>query len=139
MQFSSLELHDPTPSLLQYGFASRPFPGADAVVIFLNGDRSKGVVVAVGDQRYRFRNLVEGEVAISDDLGQAVHLTRSGIVVDGAGNPITIQNAPTITMSGTLTVAGDVIAGGVGGVSLLNHLHRDAGGTGESGPPVAGT
>ena len=57
-------------------------------------DSSHAVAVTVSDRRYRIRSLKQGEVAIYDDLGQSVTLTRTGIVVNGAGKPITFMNAP---------------------------------------------
>lgn len=74
------EIIDNLKRLSEYGFASNPLAGADAVVVFMAGDRSSGVVIATGDQRYRL-HLENGEVAIHDDLGQKVHLTRTGIVL----------------------------------------------------------
>lgn len=79
------QTRDNTPNLQNYGHSSRPHVGADVVMLSIGGDRSNSVIVAVGDQRYRIA-LVEGEVAIHDDIGQKVHLTRAGIV----------QNAPHI-------------------------------------------
>lgn len=77
-----------------YGFTSHANPGAEALVLFPDADRSHAVAVTVSDRRYRIRSLKQGEVAIYDDLGQSVTLTRTGIVVNGAGNPITFMNAP---------------------------------------------
>ena len=45
------ELRSDVPLLQQVGFHSRPLPGADVVVLFQAGDRSRGVAVATGDQR----------------------------------------------------------------------------------------
>ncbi|EMB4692027.1 phage baseplate assembly protein V [Citrobacter farmeri] len=80
--------------LEHYGFTSHAKPGSEGVVLFPDGDRSHGIVIAVADRRYRLRGLEEGEVALYDDLGQKVHLTRSGIIVDGAGKLIRFVNAP---------------------------------------------
>lgn len=66
-----------------YGHTSCPLPGAEAVAAFFDGDRSHGVVLVVADRRYRLKNLAAGEVAIFDDQGQKVHLTRDGIIVSG--------------------------------------------------------
>ncbi len=38
----------------------------------------------MSDRRYRLKGLQTGEVAVYDDQGQSVTLTREGIVVDGA-------------------------------------------------------
>ncbi|CSG07264.1 phage baseplate assembly protein V [Shigella sonnei] len=77
-----------------YGFTSAAQNGAEGVALFPAGDRSHGVVVVVADRRYRLKGLKRGEVALYDDLGQSVVLTRSGIVVDGAGKAIIFKNAP---------------------------------------------
>lgn len=77
-----------------YGFTSAAQNGAEAVVLFPGGDRSHGMAVIVADRRYRLKGLARGEVAIYDDQGQSVILTRAGIVVDGGGRPIVFKNAP---------------------------------------------
>lgn len=65
-----------------YGFTSNPHAGAEGIGLFFSGDRSHGVVLAVGDKRYRLTGLKSGEVAMADDLGQVVHLTREGIKIN---------------------------------------------------------
>ncbi|MBI1408114.1 MAG: phage baseplate assembly protein V [Caulobacter sp.] len=64
-----------------YGFNSAPLPGATAVTLAVSGQRGQSIAVAVGDRRYRLKGLQGGEVALADDLGQKVHLTRDGIVI----------------------------------------------------------
>lgn len=94
----------------QYGLTSVPLAGAEAVIVFLGGNRDHGLVVAVDDRRYRLRGLRGGEVALYDDLGQSVHLTRDGIVIRGAGRPVTLTDAPTVRLeTARLEVTGDVI------------------------------
>lgn len=95
-----------------YGFTSEPHPGAEHVTVFFDGDRSHGVTLVVADRRYRLTGLAAGEMAINDDLGQKVHLTRSGIVIAGAGLPMTIQNVPSTSLSGDLHVLGNIVADG---------------------------
>ncbi len=119
-----------------YGFGSRAHPGAEVFAAFFNGDRSHGVVLATADRRYRLK-LEEGEVAMFDDLGQKVHLTRSGIVVhtgldltatvggncnatvNGSttlkSNGVTIDS-PSTHITGTLTV--DQLITGTGGLAI---------------------
>lgn len=77
-----------------YGFTSRATYGAEAVLLFPDADRSHAVAVTVSDRRFRIKGLKGGEVAIYDDQGQKVTLTRDGIVVDGGGKPIVFTNAP---------------------------------------------
>lgn len=92
-----------------YGYTAHPHPGAEVLAAFFDGDRSHGIVIVAADRRYRLKNLAAGEMAIYDDLGQKVHLTRTGIVIDGAGLPITITNTPQVRMeTPLLEVTGDI-------------------------------
>ena len=123
------ELYDRIERLQNYGVTSVPLPGAEAVVLAAGGDRAHGVVVVVGDKRYRLTGMEEGEVAIHDDQGQKVHLTRTGIVVDGGGLPITFTNATKaifevpVEMEKPLTMTG---AGGDGNITSSNGNVSDA-------------
>lgn len=94
-----------------YGITSNPHPGAEAIVVSIGGNQDHGIAIAVDDRRYRISGLSEGEVALYDDLGHKVYLTRTGLVIDGAGNPLNIINVPQTNMSGNLTVAGNVTSG----------------------------
>jgi phage baseplate assembly protein V len=78
------ELIEGAERMQDYGFTSVPHPGAEAVVAFPGGLRSHGLVVSVGDRRYRLKGLQAGEVALYDDVGQQVVLGREGIRVTSA-------------------------------------------------------
>ena len=121
VRFDASEIRDETPLLQAYGFASRPLPGADVVVLFPGGTRAAGFIVATNDRRYQV-DIEEGEAVIHDDLGQQIHLTRAGIDIDGAGQPITLRNAPMTTLEGALTVTGDVT---ISGRSFNAHTHTE--------------
>lgn len=102
------EVRDKMERMTEYGFTSVPLPGAQAVAVFVGGERGHGVVVATGDSRYRMKALQSGEVAIYDDQGQSVHLTRAGIVVKGAGKPITFTNAPKARFEMNIEATGEI-------------------------------
>jgi Bacteriophage Mu Gp45 spike protein len=76
---------------------------AEALMLFTGGNRSHGALLVVGDRRYRIKGLQEGEVALFDDQGHQVHITRDGIVVSApSGKKIVSQimkgeTAPTPT------------------------------------------
>jgi len=98
LQLLDGEVKDRLEHFEPYGFSSHPNPGsAEAAVMFLDGDRSHGVVLVVADRKYRMKGMKQGEVSIKDDLGQTVHLTRDGIVVKGAGLPMTFEETPSVT------------------------------------------
>ncbi len=147
-----LETRDAMPRMTEYGYTSVPPENSDAVVVCLGGDRSRGIVIATGHQQYRLKGLANGEVALYDDLGQSVHLTRAGIVINGAGLPVTITNTPSITndspithCTGNLNVDGSIVAQGdisdhgnksMAGMRITynGHTHTDPQGGATSAP-----
>lgn len=110
------EVEDGIERFEPYGCTARPHPGAEALVIHLDGDRSHPIVISTPDRRYRVTNLKPGEVCLYDDLGRRVLLSRSGITVDGADAPVTIRtsgsvtiDAPETTITGRLNVTGNIV------------------------------
>ena len=103
----------------QYGLTSVPFPGAEALMVAVGGLRSHGVVIAIEDRRYRMTGLAQGEVAIYDDQGQTVHLTRAGIVIQSTGK-ITISSSAEVDVTAPKVVvtSADVELGGAGGEAV---------------------
>lgn len=91
-----------------YGFTAHAKAGSESVVIFPDADRSHAIAVTVFDRRYRLKGLKEGEVAIYDDQGQSVVLTRAGIVVNGGGNPIVFKNAPKARFEMDIEATGQI-------------------------------
>ncbi len=102
------EVKDNVEHFEPYGFTSNPKGGAEAVAVFLDGDRSHGIAIVVADRRYRLTGLQTGEVALHDDQGQKVHLTRTGIVIDGAGKPIVFHNAPKARFEMDIESTGEI-------------------------------
>lgn len=104
------ELRDRVERFQEYGFTSHPHPGAEAVAVFVGGDRGHGLVVAVDDRRYRLTGLAQGEVALYDDLGNVVALRRDKIEV------VAVQHAevtaPTMHVTATTTHDGSVTING---------------------------
>lgn len=127
-----------------YGFSYRPKSGCQAYMFFPAGDRSYGVALVLGDKQYQV-DLKPGEVALHDDQGQMVHLTRDGIVVKGAGLPVTITDTPLVRMeTERLEVTGDILDNcDTGGRSMQSmrevydiHTHPENDGGGPTDEPV---
>ena len=137
-KFLAGETRDGLEHFEPYGLTSEPLKDGmpEALALFFDGDRSHGVVVCVADRRYRLK-VEPGEVAIYDDIGQKVHLTRSGIEVftpmnltaSVAGNAsVTVSGSTTLTcptvtidsqavhVTGSLTVDGAIV--GTGGLTV---------------------
>lgn len=78
------ELRDDAERFQEYGLTSVPLSGAEAIVLFVGGDTSHPVVVAVDDRRYRPKPLEPGEVALyTQQNGKRVYLTAAGLVLLG--------------------------------------------------------
>lgn len=99
-----------------YGFSSVPLPGAEAVALFPNGDRSHPLVVAVADRRHRPTGGEPGEVTMYSHTGAKVRMLANG--------DIEVQPAPgrevLIRESGT---AGALLPL----TEFLNHTHTSFG------------
>lgn len=92
------ETRDGCERVGDYGFTSVPLPGAEAVVLFPNGHRDHGLVVAVGDRRYRLAGLAPGEVALYTDEGDAIHLKRGRTIEVRAGAKVVVD-APLVELA----------------------------------------
>ncbi|MFZ6690223.1 phage baseplate assembly protein V [Undibacterium sp. SXout20W] len=119
VKMGQFETFDDIPRLSEYGFNSMPPAESDAVLVFVGGNRLDGVIIATGNQTFRMRSLKPGEVSISDNLGQSVYLSQTGIVVNGAGLPMMLTNTPEVTldtplvhMTGDANVDGNLTVGG---------------------------
>lgn len=121
-----------------YGVSSVPLDGAEAIVLFVGGDRGSPVVIRTDDRRHRPTNLAPGEVVIYTDEGARVHLKRGRLV------EIT---AEVVKVNGRVEVSGDVTAGGnvsdgtrsLAADRALYNAHTHAGvqtGSGSTAPPI---
>lgn len=94
------EVKDGIEHFEAYGLTARPKSGAEHITLFMGGDRSHGITIMVADRRHRPTGLEEGEVVLYDDLGHKVHLTRTGIVINGGGHVVNVVNAPDMVVDG---------------------------------------
>ena len=97
--------------IAEYGLACNPPIGADAVLVFLNGDRTQGVVIATNHKASRPLNLLEGETMLFNGVrGTSIRMGDAGIVVQANGQPVTVHNAGTVRLeTARLEVTGDII------------------------------
>lgn len=102
------ETRDKVERFQNYGFTSVPHAGAEGITIALGGSRDHLAAIAVDDRRYRLKNLADGEVAVYDDLGHQIHLTRSGIVIHGGGHQVLITGTPRLRVEADIEATGEV-------------------------------
>ncbi|MGI8839771.1 MAG: phage baseplate assembly protein V [Caulobacteraceae bacterium] len=102
-----------------YGFSAVPYPGAEAVMLSVGGLRSHGVVVAVGDRRYRLTGGAPGEVVMHDDQGQKVHLQRAGVLITSP-QKVTVHSDVEVDVTAPKVVitSDDVELGAAGGMAV---------------------
>lgn len=134
------ETKDGVEHLEPYGYTAHPRKGAEGLAVFLDGDRSHGLVIMVGDRRFRLRGLAEGEVALYTDEGDKLHFKR-GRLVDLETGIFTIKATTKVRMETPLVeTTGDVLdkAGSntrtMAGMRQVHNLHTH---NEHDGPPTA--
>lgn len=95
------ELRDGVERAQNYGFTSHPLPGCDAVILCGGGTREQAIAVVVDDRRYRLK-LKPGEVALYDDLGNAVKLLRDKVHI--VAQQELHAEAPTVRVTATAVI-----------------------------------
>ncbi|PPS59678.1 phage baseplate assembly protein V [Pseudomonas sp. BRM28] len=127
MRLNADEVKDGMEHFEPYGFTANPHPGAEAVAVFVGGDRSHGLVIQVSDRRFRLQGLKSGEVALYTDEGDFLHFKRGReISIETmtlrikAGTAVEFDT-PLISTTGRIVSVGDQVAAGV---STSQHVHE---------------
>lgn len=77
---------DDCQRMQEFGINSVPLDGAEAVVIFPNGDRGNGYVVCLGDRRHRPEGWAKGEAGTFNAFSAVMHHKADGTTeVTGGG------------------------------------------------------
>jgi len=99
-----------------YGFKSVPLAGAEAVVLFPNGDRAHPLVVVVDDRRNRPDTWQAGEAGLYNDAGAIVRLKANGDIEIGqaGGSFSALAKAGHTHDTSGLTAGGDPVLGSLG-------------------------
>lgn len=89
----------------EYGLETYPEAGAEAIALFLNGNRDQGLVLCVHDRRHRPTTLSPGEVMLyTKESDHCVYL-KVGRGVEVRGSAITIKG-DTIVVEGSSVKVG---------------------------------
>jgi phage gp45-like len=97
VQVSAVELMN-LPRLAEFGFVSRAPKNSDCAIIFLNAERTWGIVVATGNQTARMPLANDGETAIHDANGENGAAGKWIWAKKGAGWEIECNGEPFILM-----------------------------------------
>lgn len=108
VELLSGEVLDGVEHFEPYGYTSNPHAGFEPIAASMAGKRSHTVCIVAADRRYRLKGLANGEVALYDDIGHQVHLTRTGIVIRGAGHPVTITDTPKLRVEADIEATGQI-------------------------------
>lgn len=98
------ETQDDAERIQEYGYTSVPLPGAEAVMVFVGGNRDHGLIVATDDRRYRPRGLQPGEVVLYTDEdqqpgGHRIHFKRGNVIEIHAGASHIVMGPAGITIT----------------------------------------
>ena len=119
-----------------FGFTSHAPAGAEGLALMLGGGADRVHALGLEHPQYRPRNLPEGSSRQYDAFGNYVDLSNGAITIVHASK-IVLQVGG---VSFTLTSSGIVVSGGSithdGKHIDKTHVHTDAGGVGDSGPPA---
>ncbi|MDR5815785.1 phage baseplate assembly protein V [Caballeronia sp. LZ033] len=109
-KINALETVGDIPRYVEYGLSSNPPLGSEALIVFGNGERTNGIVIATSNAKFRVTALKSGEVVVHDNTGQKVYLSQDGMVLDGGGKQVTIRNTPVVLAdTPILRCTGDII------------------------------
>ena len=136
---NELQRLEAVPVAFPWGFSSVAPAGSTPVHLATAGDLANGVVVSKSHPASRPRNQAVGTTILYDLIGTLLRLTNDGNATFSGTGTLTLD-FPKIVINGQVLASGNVTAG-VGGASveLLGHAHKDSGGQGTGGPPVAGS
>ncbi|POR52750.1 phage baseplate assembly protein V [Paraburkholderia eburnea] len=105
---SGLETRDNLPRMSEYGLASNPPGGSDALIANVGGDPSNGAVVGTNHQATRPKNLAAGETQVyNGPAGTSLYLANGEIVLNANGQPVNVSGATIVTITAATEVVMD--------------------------------
>ena len=140
VSLNSLETPD-LRRVSEFGHASWPPDGCDAIVLFIGGDRSNGVVIGTHDLSSRFKLETKGESALYDIFGKYIWLKKESVEIECNDKPLLVKNTKKLTIEAgsdgmEITVTGNVVLN-MGGNDLVINDPGAVNLTGAGGRKVA--
>ena len=147
--------------LQEYGLETYPHKDAEALACFLNGKRDNGIILVIGDRRYRLTDLSQGEVALYTDEDSntdkhRIHLKNNqlidvlckilnidlgtSLIINCPTNSLTGTQltiiCPTINITGDITLTGNLNMTGIlditGSLTCTGNIASSAGSVSDS-------
>jgi phage baseplate assembly protein V len=118
IRVNDLDIRDNVPHLSEFGFISMPPLGTDVVMVCLEGNPRKSILVGTNHQPSLPQGLLPGESMVFNLWGMSIYMTQAGIVVQANSQPVTVNDATTVTINASakvrmvtplLEVTGDII------------------------------
>lgn len=120
-----------------YGFTAHPHAGAEALAVFLDGDRSHGIVIVTPDRRYRLTGLAAGEVALYTDEGDKIVFKRGNVIEITAATKVRMVT-PLLEVTGEIKDRCDTDGLTMEGMRQTYdiHVHPENDGGGPTDQPI---
>lgn len=104
VKVSAMETGDARPRIAEFGFSSMPPADSDAVMIFMTGERTAGLIIGTAHQASRPRGLNAGETIIYSVDGKHVLIANDRIEVQANGQPVSVLGASTCTIEASAKI-----------------------------------
>lgn len=100
--FLQNEVRDGLERFQNFGLSSNPMPGAEAIALFLGGNKDHGIVIAVDDRKRRFKGLAAGETVLYNAVdGCHIRLMADGSIYIKSPLKV-IVDAPSLECTGDI-------------------------------------
>ena len=131
---------DNVPHIEPYGFTSHPQTDAECLIVNAGENGERPVAVVIGGRMCRLQGLQAGEVALYTDEGDRLVFKR-GQIVELQTKTLSIT-AQDVSISGTLTVGGNITGGGevadkTGNLTTIRSTYDAHTHTGNMGAPTS--
>ena len=131
---------DNVPHIEPYGFTSHPQTDAECLIVNAGENGERPVAVVIGGRTCRLQGLQAGEVALYTDEGDRLVFKR-GQIVELQTKTLSIT-AQDVSISGTLTVGGNIAGGGevadkTGNLTAIRSTYDAHTHTGNMGAPTS--
>ena len=104
-RLSASETRDGVERFEEYGLASVPLDGCEAVLVFVGGNRGHGLCIGTNDRRHRPTDLQPGETCLYTHEGDRITLKQGRVIEISGGAKVVVNTTDAeINASGSAKV-----------------------------------